>query len=230
MDFGYSISQSAERDRLQVTFADPAFLAVIDLTKVMRVGSRRDAANLVTHYVFPPEVEPAVRAHIAQKEDDIINGPARLAAARAEADARRAAADEKASRAKAAAEKRFAAKVAAADAAGVKIEVSATTLSMPCYAKGAPELLRSAGAKWDAAARKWRFPESASPAIRELVPQLKVLVVQALNGGPSGGGGRRRNSGIGARWGMTDREIVAEIGYLPSSEDAMQSAFGASDY
>lgn len=160
-DFTFAIAASDEQDRLEVVFADDAVgLRVSQL--VQRVGGRRDTEGRTTHYVFPPEVETAVRAAVA----DMIEAPARAAAAGA---ARAAAAE-----ARAADEKRALAEATASLAASdlAKLAGRAYLVRTP-YDEEIVNLLRAVpGAKWNRDEKTWLVPAKNAVALAAAMPHI----------------------------------------------------------
>jgi hypothetical protein len=163
-DFGFTISDSDEPNRLQAVFADAGVgLHVSQL--VQRVGGRRDAEGRTTHYVFPPEQEAAVCAAVA----DMIEAPVRAAAAEA---ARAAAAE-----ARAADEKRAMAEATASLAASAH-----ATLAGRAYAVRTPyheeivSLLRAVpGAKWNRDEKAWLVPSKAAVELSRAMPRITEI-------------------------------------------------------
>jgi hypothetical protein len=163
-DFSFTIGQSDEPNRLQATFVDAGVgLRVSQI--VQRVGGRRDAEGRTTHYVFPPEVEPAVRAAVA----DMVEAPARAAAAEAALIA--------AAEARAADEKRALAQATAAltGSAHATLACRAYVVRTP-YDEEIVSLLRAVpGAKWNRDEKAWMVPAKNAVALAVAMPRITEI-------------------------------------------------------
>jgi hypothetical protein len=179
-NFTFSISQSQqEADRLQIVFDDMAFGAIAMLN-VNRVGSRRDANNQPTHWVFPHEVESNVRNVITSKIEQIS---AQEAAAQERAVANALAAEKaKVSAAKASENAEKKAREIEAFLAANPVEFTfgwlnsyEQSVQFP-YADGAASKMKSAGAVWNADSKKWVFRSTARNAIDAILSDVRRLV------------------------------------------------------